>query len=104
MAARGRPVYSRVRQNIVDILYFLKKGYGYQIHKIYKQIFDSVSSEVVYYHLKKGVSLEEFEVVESKDEKGHFSWGNTVKKHYYKLGQNAKPTMNKKVKKYLEKI
>ena len=102
MASRGRPVYSRIRQNMVDILYFLGKGYGYQIHKIYKKIFDSITPEVVYYHLKKGVALEEFELVEIKTEKGNFSWGNRAEKSYYSLGKNAKPMMEKKVKEFLE--
>lgn len=99
---RGRPVYSRIRQNLVDILYFLGEGYGYQLHKIYKKIFDSITSEVVYYHLKKGVSLEEFTLAKVKSEKGNFSWGQTAEKSYYTLGPNAKPTMNKRVKEVLE--
>lgn len=99
---RGRPVYSRIRQNIVDILYFLGTSYGYQLHKIYKKIFDSCTNEVVYYHLKKGVATGEFEVVDVKSEKGDFSWGKTAEKSYYKLGKNASPTMNRKVREFLE--
>ena len=101
--ARGRPSYSNIRQNIVDILFFLKKGYGYQIHKIYKKIFESCTNEVIYYHLKKGVALEEFILVEVKSEKGEFSWGKSVDKKYYELGPNSKPKMSMRVKEDMEK-
>lgn len=103
MASRGRPVYSPIRQNIVEILYFLKKGYGYQIHKIYTRIFAPCTSEVIYYHLKKGISTGEFELIEIKSESGDFSWGNNVEKSYYALSKNAKPMIEKKVSEYFEK-
>ena len=32
---RGRPVKSAIRQNIIEILNFIKRGYGYEIYKIY---------------------------------------------------------------------
>ena len=31
--ARGRPVKSLIRQNVVEILYIMGKGYGYDIYK-----------------------------------------------------------------------
>ena len=60
--ARGRPVQSPIRQNIVELLYFLKKGYGYDVYKVYKSIFPAVTMRSIYYHLKKGVALGEFKV------------------------------------------
>ena len=82
---RGRPVKSEIRQNIIEILYFMGQAYGYDIHRVYKQIYPSVTREVVYYHLKKGVKLNIFEVAEVKKEQGNFSWGGMVEKIYYKL-------------------
>ena len=99
---RGRPVRSEIRQNIIDILHFMGQGYGYKIHKIYKQIFPSVTREVVYYHLKKGVKLGVFEVAEVKREEGEYSWGRVVEKIYYKLGSQAKPSINPRVKEFFD--
>lgn len=100
---RGRPIGSDIRQNIVEILYFLKKGYGYEIHKIYKEIFSPCTREVVYYHLRQGTKLHEFEVIEIKKEAGTYSWGSAAEKIFYELGPNAKPAIDKKVKSYFEK-
>lgn len=100
---RGRPVASDIRQNIVEILYFMGKGYGYEIYKIYKSIFPSCTMKSIYYHLAKGVDLGEFELEEVKKEKGKYSWGNEVEKKYYKLGSAAKPRMDSRVKEFFDK-
>ena len=99
---RGRPTRSIIRQNIVNILAVIGKAYGYQIHKLYRQIFPPCTREVIYYHLKKGVQLGEFVVEEIKKETGEYSWGPTVEKTYYKLGPNAKPKVDERLKKYSE--
>jgi len=99
---RGRPTKSSIRQNIIELLFFLGKAYGYRIHKIYKQIFPNCTREVIYYHLKKGMTLGEFEIQEIKQEKGDYSWGIIVEKKYYKLGPNAKPLGNERVKKFFD--
>ena len=100
---RGRPVKSKVRQNIVEILYFMKKGYGYDIYKAYIDIFPAVSMRVIYYHLKKGVETGEFKVEGIKSEKGDYSWGGQAEKIYYALGKNAKPMIDKRVEKKFRK-
>lgn len=100
---KGRPTYSKIRQSMVEILYFMEKGYGYEIYKIYREIFPPVTMRSIYYHLKKGVSLGEFTVVETKISKGDYSWGETAQKTYYGLGEKAKPTMDVTVKDFLEK-
>ncbi len=100
---RGRPTQSEIRQNIVDILFFMKKGYGYSIYKAYVAIFPKPTLRVIYYHLKKGIALEEFKVSEIKQEKGDYSWGTNAEKIYYILGPNANPTASARVKKYFEK-
>ena len=100
---KGRPVKSEIRKNIIEILYFIKKGYGYDIYKIYKAVFPAVTMRSIYYHLKKGVDLEEIKVSEIKKEEGDYSWGKTVEKVYYGLGRNAKPSGDNRVKEYLDK-
>jgi hypothetical protein len=101
---RGRPVKSQIRQNLIELLAVMGKGYGYELHKVYKEIFPECTREVVYYHLKKGIKLGEFAIDEVKQEKGEYSWGATVEKTYYKLGQNAKPSGDARVKEYFDKI
>jgi len=91
---RGRPVGSNIRQHVVDILYYLGEGYGYQVHKIYRQAYGDCTREVIYYHLKKGISTGEIIESRIKKEEGDFSWGTVVEKIYYKLGPQANPTMD----------
>jgi len=100
--SRGRPVGSQIRQNVVEILYFLGKGYAYEITKIYRDIFAPVTMRSIYYHLKKGESLEEFKVEDIKVEQGEYSWGSQATKIYYKLGSNARPALDPDVKKYFD--
>jgi hypothetical protein len=100
---KGRPVKSEIRQNIVEILYFMKEGYGYEIYKVYRAIFPKVTMRSIYYHLKKGVDLGEFKQSKIEKSKGDYSWGGEAEKIYYALGENAKPTMNEKVKEYFDK-
>lgn len=100
---RGRPVKSTIRQNIVEILAVKGKAYGYEIHKIYKELFPECTREVIYYHLKKGVHLGEFSVAEIKMEKGAYSWGATVEKKYYTLGPHARAHGDQRVKDFLKK-
>ncbi len=100
---RGRPVQSKIRQDIVEILYFMKKGYGYEIYKVYREIFPAVTMRSIYYHLKKGVETGEFRVESVKSEKGDYSWGPSAEKVYYALGKNAKPAGDKRVEKWFRK-
>jgi|TARA_B100001964_G_C13956737_1_gene475805 hypothetical protein len=100
---KGRPVKSEIRQNIVEILYFMKQGYGYEIYKAYVAIFPKVTMRSIYYHLKKGADLNEFKVSKIEKEKGDYSWGGEAEKIYYGLGENAKPAGNEKAKEYFDK-
>ena len=99
---KGRPIKSEIRQNVVEILHFIKKAYGYEIYKVYVAIFPKVTLRSIYYHLKKGVDLGEFVVNKIEKEKGDYSWGGEAEKIYYALGPNAKPTGNDRVKEYVE--
>jgi len=99
---RGRPAKSQIRQNIIEILYFLKKAHGYKIYQIYRAVFPKVTMRSIYYHLRKGLALEEFKVEKIQVEKGNYSWGPQAEKIYYALGKESKPKIDKRVKKYLE--
>lgn len=103
MAKRGRPIFSPIRQNLIEILFFLGKGYGYELHKIYNNLFPKCTNRVVYYHLRKGVSLDEFKLEKVKIEQGNYSWGDTAEKNYYSLGKNAQPKQDKRIKEWLDK-
>ena len=103
MGKKGRPVKSQIRQNIVEILYFIKQAYDYDIYKYYVKIFPKVTLRSIYYHLKKGVALGEFKVNKVEKEKGEYSWGGEAEKIYYSLGENAKATGDEKVKEFLDK-
>ena len=100
---RGRPIKSEIRQNLIEILYFKKKAYGYELHKIYNEIFPKCTNEVVYYHLKKGAILNLFKVEKIVTEQGNYSWGTAAEKTYYALGELAAPVMHPAVKEYFEK-
>lgn len=100
---RGRPIKSVIRQNIIEILYFLKQAYGYDIYKVYINVFPKVTMRSIYYHLKKGVALEEFKIHKIEKEQGDYSWGSVAEKIYYSLGSQAKPKIEKRVKQYLDK-
>ena len=101
---QGRPPKSMIRQNIVEILYFLGTGYAYEVYKHYVEIFPKVTMRSVYYNLKKGESLGEFVISSIKSEKGDYSWGDRAEKIYYKLGPSAGPQMPLVVKQYFDKI
>ena len=99
---RGRPIKSRIRQNMIEILFFLKKATGYDIYKHYIRIFGKVTLRSMYYHLKKGKYLNEFVIERITQEKGEFSWGNTTEKIYYELGAKAEPKIPNEVRDYFE--
>ena len=99
----GRPVGSEIRQNIVEMLYFLGKAHGYAIYKIYINIFPVVSIRSVYYHLRKGAQLDEFKL-EVTSKSGDYSWGHSAEVIYYSIGPNARPTVNKRVKEYIDSL
>jgi hypothetical protein len=100
---RGRPLKSPIRQNVVEILHYLGKGYGYQICKIYNEVFPAVTQRSVYYHLHKGIETKEIVINKIKEEKGDFSWGNFVEKIYYELGSAAEPVGEKRVQQFIKK-
>ncbi|MFH0874885.1 MAG: hypothetical protein V1859_03030 [archaeon] len=100
---RGRPFNSKIRQNIIEILYVLGKAYGYDIYKAYIKAFPKVTLRSIYYHLKTGVSLNEFKIDKIEHEKGNYSWGESAEKIYYSLGNMALPHGDAKLREILTK-
>ena len=101
--ARGRPVKSQIRQNVIEILHFMGEGYAYELYKVYRDVFAPVTMRSIYYHLKKGLVTEEFKLKHIKKEQGDYSWGTQAEKIYYELGPNASPLIDPKVKDYFDK-
>lgn len=101
---RGRPVKSEIRQNMVEILFVLGEASGYDIYKIYKEIFPKIAIRSIYYHLKKGCSINEFKISKIEKVNGEFSWGGEAEKKYYSLGDYAKPKGDIRVKETIEKL
>ncbi len=86
---KGRPLKTDIREKIASILKYKKTSYGYEIYKIYKEIFGKISLRNLYYNLNKGLELGEFVVVNMRKEEGDFTWGNKVERKYYSLGPQA---------------
>ena len=89
--ARGRPTKSVIRQNIINFLFTFGTSTGYSLAKKYNTYFAPCTMRSVYYHLQKGLTTGEVVIKEVRDEKGDFSWGNSVRKVYYDIGPNAQP-------------
>ena len=99
---RGRPIGSAVRQNVIEILYFLGSAHGYHIYKIYKNVYAPVTLRAIYYHLKKGIETDELAIADIQKEQGDFSWGTEAEKTYYTLGRRAKPKIDARLKLFLD--
>lgn len=97
MAKRGRKVGSLIRDRLVELLYYLGYGYGYDLYKYYVEIWGKVTLRSIYYHLKKGTELEIFKVAEIEKVKGDYSWGMQASRIIYGLGPLAEPQGSKKV-------
>jgi hypothetical protein len=100
---QGRPIGSKVRQNMVEILYFYKQLHGYDLFKIYVELYHPVTMRLIYYHLKKGVDTGEFKVYKINKKTGKYSWGTTSENIQYELGPKANPMIEPHVKMYWEK-
>ncbi|PIO05334.1 hypothetical protein COT47_05285 [Candidatus Woesearchaeota archaeon CG08_land_8_20_14_0_20_43_7] len=99
---RGRPHGSNIRQNMINLLFYMQAAHGYELYKVYSSIFPRVSQRVIYYHLKRGVQLDEFQVEKIQSESGNFSWGNQAEKIYYSLGPSANPRENERIEHFLK--
>jgi len=100
----GRPEYSIIRERITDILYFKGPTHGYDIYKIYRELFGKVTARVIYYHLKKGLAKGIFKIAKIEKQKGEFSWGTEAERIYYELTERATPAADPKIRNYIENI
>lgn len=95
---RGRPASSPIRENLVELIFFIRASYGYDLYKKYIKVFDQkVSMRSIYYHLNKGVELGEFRIQKIEEVKGDYSWGDQVKRIVFSLGPNANPRKSEAV-------
>jgi len=95
---RGRPVKSVIRDRMQQIVDALGTAYGYEIYKIYKEVFEPVSVRSMYYHLKRGLALGEFKLAGTKSVQGPFTWGRESTHTYYTLGDSASHVGNKELR------
>ncbi len=102
--ARGRPPGSGVRENLIEVLHVLKKGYGYGLYKAYLEAFPKVSMRTIYYHLRQGTKYGLFKVKKVQVEPGNYSWGPDAEKVYYILGPKANPKKLPRVRKTLKEF
>ena len=94
----GRKPSSQIRDNLVELLFFMREAYGYELYKKYKGVFpERISMRSVYYHLTKGVDLNIFNIKEIQEVKGEYSWGDGTKRVIFTLGPAAKPRQLKEV-------
>lgn len=101
---RGRPAFSPIRNNLVELLFFVGTGYGYELYKKYVQIFHSTTMRSIYYHLNKGVELGVFKIEKVESIKGDYSWGEGVRRVVFTLGENAKPKGDSRILKRLKAV
>ncbi len=76
---------SLVRARIISLLQQHGEMHGYKLAILYNKEYAKVSQRLIYYHLKKGVNLEEIKISKIVEEKGDYSWGNKVSRVYYKV-------------------
>jgi len=101
---RGRPVKSVIRDRMQQIVDVLGSAYGYEIYKIYKEVFEPVDVRSMYYHLKKGVALGEFKMAGTKSVQGPFTWGRESTHIYYVLGDAASHKGNAELKSKVKEL
>ncbi len=102
--ARGRPPKSQVRENLIEVLHVLKRGYGYELYKAYIIVFPAVSMRTIYYHLRKGTQYGMFKVQRVQVEPGDYSWGPDAEKVYYIVGPKGMPKKNPRVRASLKEF
>ncbi len=101
---KGRPVGSIIRNRIAAILERIGIGYGYEIFKLYKDLFGKIHIRTIYYNLKKGIEKEEIILIKVENEVGKYSWGNEVQKIYYSLGPYANINLPEKDLEIIKRI
>jgi DNA-binding PadR family transcriptional regulator len=80
---QGRPLGSNVRNNIITLLSTNGPMHGYELYRVYSELYPPVSMRLIYYHLKKGVLTGELVVHKIEKKKGEYSWGSEVQNIVY---------------------
>ena len=101
---RGRPVKSTIRDRMKEVLAVLGVSYGYEIYKVYRAAFSKITIRSMYYHLNKGVEIGEFDLVEVKEEKGNYTWGDRTTRRYYTLGEKIEVKINDDLLKIVQEM
>lgn len=101
---RGRPPGSQTRDRIVEILGVVERATGYDVYKVYREVFGSITSRSIYYNLHQGVLLDVFELDEVAVESGEYSWGSKAEKKYYTLGRKAKQVVDGELAQRIAKV
>jgi hypothetical protein len=83
---RGRPLKTDIRERIGLILSQVNFAYGYELFKIYKNVFGEIGLRNLYYNLKKGLQTGEFIIAHIEREPGSFTWGAEAQHIYYGAG------------------
>ena len=76
---------------------------AYTAHKHYIRLFAPTTQRNVYYQLEKGLETRDF-IVETKEEKGSYSWGESANKKYYRLAKDIKPNFSKEAHTYFQQL
>jgi DNA-binding PadR family transcriptional regulator len=94
----GRPQISKIRERLCEILSCIDKASGYDLHKIYVEVYGKVTIRSIYYNLHTGVLIGYFNIESIKQEQGEFSWGTEVEKKYYSIHPKGRKTMKTELK------
>ena len=94
----GRPQASRIRERLREILSCIDNATGYDLHKIYVEVYGKVTIRSIYYNLHTGVLIGYFNIESIKQEQGEFSWGSEVEKKYYSINPKGKRTISNELK------
>ena len=98
MTGRGRPKGSRTRDHVGEILSVIERGTGYDVYRIFRDVYGPITSRAIYYNLHQGVLLDQFEYDGVTVESGEYSWGGKAEKKYYKPGRKAKHAVDDELK------
>jgi DNA-binding PadR family transcriptional regulator len=94
----GRPQVSRIRERLREVLSCIDNATGYDLHKIYVEVYGKVTIRSIYYNLHTGVLIGYFDIESIKHEKGEFSWGSEVEKKYYSINPKGKKAISPELK------
>ena len=101
---RGRPWRSDVRKKIGRVLAGCGVGHGYKVFKIYRAAYGKTTLRNVYYHLQKGVELDEFLEVGVELKNGNYTWGKNAQRKLYINGPDSEKKSDDRVKNAMKEL